>query len=168
MPTAGTFYAVCGGFFLHRLPGQILLIVSAIGGLVSVLLFALIPATDPNYWAWVFPAMIGCTTSVDILYNVSNVFITTNVPIHRQGVAGALINALIFLGISFFLGLADLAVTVHERNGGDNPYRVAFWFATGCAVVPLVLFCCIRIGKAKSELRMEERDVGESSETDGK
>lgn len=68
---------------------------------------------------------------------------------------------LLFLGISFFLGLADLVVAENESRGLKESYRRAFWFGSACAGVSLLLFCTIRIGKAKSQLtveEMEERD----------
>jgi hypothetical protein len=102
--------------------------------------------------------MICATVGVDVAYNISAVFLTTNVPRRRQGVAGAVIMGLIFLGISFFLGLADLAVAKNEYRGQAESYRVAFWFGAACAVVSLLLFCTVRIGRAKSQLTIEEME----------
>jgi hypothetical protein len=125
---------------------------------LSTLLFAIIP-NDPNYWAYIFPAMICATAGVDITFNVTNVFITTSMPKARQGLAGSLINSLLFLGISFFLGLGDLAVTMTADRGQRQSYKVAFWFATGCAVFGLVvMFFGVKIGKASSGLTIEERE----------
>ena len=108
--------------------------------------------------------MIGSTLGIDITFVVSNVFITTNVARHRQGLAGALINSLLFLGISFFLGLADLAVSEDGKRGGSEGHRVAFWFGTAAAAVTTLIFATIKIGKAESELTMEERMQQESRE----
>lgn len=47
---------------------------------------------------------------VDIAYSVSSVFITTQTPSNKQGLAGALINSTLFIRISFFLGIADIVV----------------------------------------------------------
>ncbi|OIW34151.1 MFS general substrate transporter [Coniochaeta ligniaria NRRL 30616] len=160
MAAGGIVLATIGGFTLHLLPGSILLIISGLGSLTMMLLFAFMPEdTGPRtYFAFVFPAMIGATLGVDIAYNVSNVYITTNVPRRRQGVAGAVINSLLFLGISFFLGLADLAVAENQSRGLKESYRIAFWFGTACAGVSLLIFCFIKIGKAKSQLLIEERE----------
>ncbi|KAH8902995.1 MFS general substrate transporter [Coniochaeta sp. PMI_546] len=160
MAAGGIVLATVGGFTMHLLPGSILLIISGLGSLMTMLLFAFMPEdTSPRtFFAFVLPAMIGATVGVDIAYNVSNVFITTNVPRRRQGVAGAVINSLIFLGISFFLGLADIAVAENQSRGLKESYRVAFWFGTACAGVSLLNFCFIRIGKAKSQLSIEERE----------
>lgn len=156
MAGGGIFLATVGGFTLHLLPGRVLLIISGLGSMASVLLFAVMP-DKANYWAFVFPSMIGATIGIDITYLVSNIFITTTVPKHRQGLAGALINSLLFLGISFFLGIADLAVAETEERVGGEQHKVAFWFATASAVVALLLFSTIKIGKAESELTEEER-----------
>ena len=163
MAAGGIILATVGGFTLHLLPGRLLLIISGLGSLACCILFALAPK-DGNYWAWIFPAMIGATIGVDITFIVSNLFITTNVPRDRQGAAGGLITSLLFLGISFFLGLADLAVSEDEKRGGTQGHKVAFWFATACAAVVAVIFSTIKIGKAEAELTMEERMQGEVSE----
>ncbi|KAK4139885.1 major facilitator superfamily domain-containing protein [Dichotomopilus funicola] len=156
MAAGGIILATVGGFTLHLLPGRILLVISASGFLATSLLFAFAPR-DGNYWAYIFPAMIGATIGIDITFIVSNVFITTNVARERQGIAGALINSLLFLGISFFLGLADLAVSEDEGRGGTQGHKVAFWFAAACSAVVLLTFATIKLGKAESELTVEER-----------
>ncbi|KAL2259683.1 hypothetical protein VTK26DRAFT_6538 [Humicola hyalothermophila] len=156
MAGGGIIIATVGGFTLHLLPGRILLIISGLGSLACCLLFALAPK-DAVYWAFVFPAMIGATVGVDITFIVTNIFITTNVARRHQGVAGGLISSLLFLGISFFLGFADLGVAEDGHRGGTQGHRVAFWFGTASAAVTTVLFATIKIGKAESELTVEER-----------
>lgn len=158
MAAGGVVLATVGGFTLHLLPGRILLIISGMGSVASVLLFALIPEGG-SYWAWILPAMLGCTIGIDIAYNVTSVFITTNIPQKHQGAAGALINSLVFLPISLFLGLADVVAASYERKGDMASYKAAFWFGTGCAAFALVLFCFIDTGKAESQLRIEEKEA---------
>ncbi|MCJ1404142.1 hypothetical protein MMC11_007367 [Xylographa trunciseda] len=157
MIVGGLILATVGGFLLHILPGTLLLIISGIGFILSVLLFAIIPE-NPNYWAYVFPAMICATIGVDVTYNISNIFITTNMPQNRQGLAGALINSLLFLGISFFLGIADIIATATAHLGLKQSYKSAFWFGVGCAAFSLILLVmCVKIEKAKSDLTVEEK-----------
>ncbi|KAI0842205.1 membrane transporter [Hypoxylon sp. FL0890] len=157
LAVGGIIIAVVGGVTLHRLPGTILLLVSGTGFMLCALLFALIPE-NPNYWAWVFPAMACTTIGIDIGFNVSTIFITTNTPQHRQGLAGACINWLMFLGISFFLGWADFAVLSSSGDGLGESYKVAFWFAVGCgAMFILLVLGFTRIGRAKSDLTVEEK-----------
>ncbi|XDG06657.1 hypothetical protein ABKA04_006272 [Annulohypoxylon sp. FPYF3050] len=157
MAAGGIIITLVGGFTLHRLSGTILLILSGTGLVLCSLLFALIP-DHPNYWAWVFPAMVCSTIGIDIGFNVSSIFITTNVPRDRQGLAGACISGLSYLGTSFFLGWADFAVTTESNHGLSGSYKIAFWFAVGCgAVVILLILGFIRIGRAKSDLTVEEK-----------
>ncbi|TLD10825.1 hypothetical protein PgNI_06622 [Pyricularia grisea] len=164
MAVGGTILAVMGGIVLHRIPSHLLLVFSASGSLASVLLFALIPS-DPaalNYWAWVFTAMIGGTVGIDISYNISSVFMTTALPNHRQGLAGALINTLVFLGIGFYLGLADLIVQTTKVGDSEKDeaegFRVAFWLGVGCSATALVIATLFtRIGRMKSDLTFDEK-----------
>ncbi|KAI5918970.1 membrane transporter [Camillea tinctor] len=157
LAVGGMIIAVVGGATLHKLPGTVLLLFSGAGFTVCSLLFALIPE-HPNYWAWVFPAMVCTTIGIDISFNVSGIFITSNVPKDQQGLAGACINGLVLLGISFFLGWADFAVGSRSHDGQGESYKVAFWFAAACGgVVILVVLAFVRIGRAKSELTVEEK-----------
>ncbi|MCJ1284521.1 hypothetical protein MMC26_003854 [Xylographa opegraphella] len=157
MIVGGLILATVGGFLLHVLPGTLLLIISGIGFILSVLLFAIIPE-NPSYWAYILPAMICATIGVDVTYNISNIFITTNMPQNRQGLAGALINSLVFLGISFFLGIADIIATATAHFGPKESYKSAFWFGVGCASFSLILLVLfVKIEKAKSDLTVEEK-----------
>jgi MFS family permease len=158
MAAGGVILATVGGFTLHLLPGRVLLIIAGAGSIISVLLFALIPEGG-SYWAWVLPAMIGATIGVDIVFNVSNVFITTNVPHKDQGAAGSLIYSILFLPISLFLGIADVVAASFEYRGTMASYKAAFWFSVGCAAASMVLFCFVDTGKAESQLRVEEKEA---------
>ncbi|KAI9370025.1 major facilitator superfamily domain-containing protein [Aspergillus egyptiacus] len=163
MAAGGLILATIGGFTLHLLPGKLLLLISGIGYLISMLLFAIIP-DNPNYWAYVFPAMIAATVGVDIGYSVSNVFITTNLPRNRQSVAGGIINTIVFAGISFFLGLADLVVSQTRGDlGTEGSYKAAFWFGVACSGVAIVFLLFIRVGRARSQLTVEERRRAEET-----
>lgn len=158
MCVGGLILATVGGMVLHLLPGRILLLISGIAYMLSSLLFAVVPV-EFNYWAYIFPAMICATLGVDVTYNVSNIFITTSLPKARQGLAGSFINSILFLGITVFLSLADLAVSETKDKGKRQSYKIAFWLATGLAAGGLILmFLGVKIGKAKSELTIEEKE----------
>ncbi|RDW57365.1 putative transporter-1 [Coleophoma crateriformis] len=157
MAVGGLVLATVGGFTLHLLSGKVLLVASGIGYVVSVLLFALIPDRF-SYWAYVFPAMLGSTLGVDVTYSVSNVFITTSLPKHQQGLAGAVVWVVIFLGIGFFLGVADIVVSCTAHLGVKQSYKAAFWFGTGCAGLALLMFVAlVDVGQAKSALTADEK-----------
>lgn len=159
--------AIGGGLVLHLISGQILMIISGLGFFVSVLLFSLIPEqTDPSntflYWAYVFPAMICGTIGVDITFNVTNVFITTAMPRRMQGAAGGLINSLLYLGMAFWLGIGELAVSATVQSRREevslrDQYRIGFWVGVGLAVVSLCLTVTIKLGQAASELTADEK-----------
>ena len=152
----GLFLAGTSGFILHLIPGKILLVICGVCKLVAVLLFALIPE-NPNYWAWVFPAMVAETACVDILYTMTNVFITTNLPSHRQGMAGSLISCTLFLGISVFLGIAEIGVGSTTYLGLAGSYKVAYWIGVGFAAVALAMFVTIDLQKAKGDYTADEK-----------
>jgi MFS family permease len=158
MCVGGLILATIGGLVLHLLSGRILLLISGTAYILSALLFAILPV-EFNYWAYIFPAMICATLGIDITYNISNVFITTSMPKSRQGLAGAFMNSLLFLGIAVFLSFADLAVSETEDRGQRGSYKIAFWLATALAGAGLVvMFLGVKIGKAKSDLTIEERE----------
>lgn len=169
MALGGIILSIVGGLILHILSGKILMTISTIGFLLCSLLFALIPEQNDSgnsrsflYWAYVFPAMLAATLGIDITYTVTNIFITTSMPSKHQAAAGALINSLVYLGIAFWLGIAELAVssTVRSHDGDLSPrkqYKIAFWTATGLAVITMVLMATIKLGKASSELTADEK-----------
>ncbi|KAH8897296.1 major facilitator superfamily transporter [Thozetella sp. PMI_491] len=157
MIVGGILIGFLGGFVLHRLSGTALLLLSTCSFLVSVSLFAFMPE-NPNYWAWVFPAMICTTLGIDVMFNTSTVFITTSIPKAHQGVAGAFINVLVFSSMSFFLGLADTAVASKADLGLQQAFKVAFYFAMGLGGLSILLVVFrVRIGKAVSDLTFDEK-----------
>ncbi|XWW96536.1 hypothetical protein V2A60_004511 [Cordyceps javanica] len=163
MVSCGIVLGAVGGFTLHRLSGRVLLTFSGIGFVVAGLLFSLMPE-NPNYWAWLFPAMIASSVGIDITATVSNIFITTNLPAKRQGLAGALINTILFLGMSVFLGFGNVAVAHTSALPLRKNYQVAFWLAVAVAGVALSIFVFADIGPAKSDLTIEERQQLESEQ----
>jgi MFS family permease len=166
--------AITGGLILHLLPNRLLMLISQAGFLLSVLLFAIIPSPDDGrstsslYWSYVFPAMICGTIGVDITFNITNVFITTAMPARLQSTAGGVINSLLYLGMAFWLGVGELAVStaVRMHPGGDDEedgvsldqqYRIGFWTGVGLAGVSLILVATIRMGKASAALTADEK-----------
>ena len=157
MSLGGVLISVVGGYVLHLIPGTLLMLIGGLGWTLTSVLFAVAPA-GANYWSYVFPAMIGATIGIDITFNVANIFITTNLPQNRQGLAGALINSLLYLGIAFLLAFADVTQTETAHLGVKRSYQVVFWYQLACAGVALaVMLGFVRIKKAKSELTADER-----------
>lgn len=148
----GLVISAVGGLILHRVPGWILLLVSGVAWVVAPMLFALMP-DGASYWAWVFPSMICGTLGIDIAYNVSSIFITTTLPEDQQGLAGAVLNSLMFLGISVFLGFAGLTASETGGESTKESYQAALWFAVACAGVSLLTsLAFVRMPRASAEV----------------
>ena len=158
MVLGGLILSTAGGFLLHRLPPKPLLILSGCGGVGASLLLALVPAGG-NYWAWIFPAMILGTTAVDIAYNMTNIYMTTQLPSSQQGLAGGLINSILQLGITFLLGFSDIVQSeTYPSQGRRSSYKAIFWFATATAAIALLMNTfLVRIPKARSDYTADEK-----------
>ncbi|KAL6891696.1 major facilitator superfamily domain-containing protein [Trichoderma longibrachiatum] len=167
----GVCLAVGGGFVMHMISNRILMLISSVGFLLSVLLFALIPdrradgtpSTSFLYWAYIFPAMLCGTIGVDITYNVTNVFITTSMPRRLQATAGGLINTLLYLGLAFWLGIAEMAVSEANRRALPEglslreQYKIGFWIGVALAGVSMLMVVTIKIDRAAAELTADEK-----------
>ncbi|KAF2223182.1 putative MFS multidrug transporter [Elsinoe ampelina] len=148
--------AIVSGYLLHLIPGTIVMLFAGVSWLVAPLLFALMPE-GAMYWAWTFPAMICATIAVDTTVNISTIFISTTMPKHRQGLAGAFVNSIMQLGIALLLGFADVVVTETADQGTARKYKNGFWLEVGCAALALVLLAgFVKIDKAKSQLTADE------------
>jgi hypothetical protein len=157
MAAGGCIISCIGGFVLHLLPGTLLITVAGIAWILAPLLFSIAPI-GANYFSYAFPSMICATIAIDTTFNVTNVFISSNMPLKRQGLAGALINSMLQLGIAVFLGFADFTATKTESLGQAKSYKIVFWFEAGCAAVALVLFLgFVKIDCARSDFTFEEK-----------
>ncbi|KAF2145367.1 uncharacterized protein K452DRAFT_315629 [Aplosporella prunicola CBS 121167] len=166
MALGGCIISTVGGLVLHRIPGTGLMILSGAAFIICPLLFALAPP-GANYWAWTFPSMICATIGIDVTFNVANVFITTSLPLRQQGLAGALINSLLQLGIAVFLGFADVAAARTSDRGKRESYKVVFWFEVAAAAVALALMVgFVKIKAAKSGLTADEKAALEAEEAE--
>ncbi|POR34314.1 Uncharacterized protein TPAR_05486, partial [Tolypocladium paradoxum] len=181
MAVGGMFLCIGGGFILHIVSNRVLMVVSCLGFLLSSLLFALIPdpassgkSTSFLYWAYIFPAMLGGTVGVDITFSVTNVFITTAMPRRHQAAASGLINSLLYLGIAFWLGIAELAVSaaVRARGGGEGAlapraqYQIGFWTGVALSAVSLCLTVTVKMGQAEAAMTADEKaELGRENQT---
>ncbi len=157
MCLGGVVISTVGGLVLHLIPGTGLLILAGVGWILAPLLFAVAPI-GANYWAYIFPSMICATIGIDVTFNIANIFITTSMPRKRQGLAGALINSILHLGISFFLGFADVTASETSHLGQRRSYKSVFWYEVACAATALfILVAFVKIAKAKSELTADEK-----------
>lgn len=158
MIVGGLVLSTAGGFVLHLIPGKALLVFSGAGWVGALLLFALAPL-GASYWAFTFPSTVFATIGIDITFNISNIFITTNMPRERQGLAGGLINSILHLGITFCLGFSDIIqAAMVERVGLWKSYKAVFWFGVAAASSALFLIgLFVKVEKAKSDLTVDEK-----------
>ena len=167
LPVGGIILCIVGGILLHIFPNRVLLIFSQLGFLLSVLLFAIIPDQKDGqpsskflYWAYIFPAMVCGTVGVDITFNLVNIFVTTAMPLHLQSAASGVINSVLYLGMAFWLGIAQMAVSTTIQYQGDisqsRQYKIGFWTGVAMAGMSLILAITVRIGTASAALTADE------------
>ena len=155
---AGLIISGIEGFVLHLVPGHILLTISGLGAVGSQLLLAFLPEGG-SYWAWIFPATIFSTIGIDLSVILMTVFVTTQLPSSRQGLAGGVINSVLQLGVALVLGVADIiqSATVEEA-GLRKSYKDTFWLGVAVGAVALLLMVIFgKIPKAKSDLTADEK-----------
>lgn len=148
MAIGGCLLAILGGYLMHIVSGTTVLIFSSAAVAVSAVLFICAP-DDPSYWAWIFPAMVCATISIDLIYSLVNVFLSTKLPPHQQGVAGSLAHSLVHFGGALLLGVASGVNDAQPDEGEAMKYRDAFWLQFACGVVTLIIFVgFVRVEKA--------------------
>ncbi|KAK6537672.1 hypothetical protein TWF694_011846 [Orbilia ellipsospora] len=143
-------------FTLHIIPGKLLLIVGMIAFTGSSLLFALQPA-HITYWAMSFPSLCLSVVGADLVYMVSNLFVTESVPNNLKSTAGAVFNTVITLANTIGLG-AGAAVANSVANRGPRTgeseedflvrtFQSAFWLATGGTILGTFLCFFVKVGR---------------------
>jgi MFS family permease len=151
MPMAGggCLLALVGGRLMHVVSGTIILVITSIAVMISSALFIYAPR-NPSYWVWIFPAMVCATIAIDLVYSVVNVFLSSNLPEHQQGLAGSLAHALVQFSGALFLALAKVVMTSTSTLGDTRDYTNAFWLQLICGMVALMIFSVyVRVDKAK-------------------
>lgn len=169
LAVGGIILAIGGGLILHIVSCHVLMMVSGLGFIISVLLFALLPSqsgdgpsTNFIYWAYIFPAMCCATIGVDITFNVANVFITSALPKRDQAAAGGVINSLMCLGIAFWLGISEVAVSTAQNMRDQSvslreQYRIGFWIGVGLSIAAFLSIVTVRMGSASAEMTADEK-----------
>ncbi|KAF2496344.1 MFS multidrug transporter-like protein [Lophium mytilinum] len=159
MALGGCIIGTVGGTVLHKIPGTAILILAGLGWIVAPLLFALAPV-GANYWYFTFWSMLGATIGIDGSFNVVSVFMSTHLPAHQQGLAGALVNSVLQLSIAVFLAVADMVVAYTEDDQGRRQgLKNAFWLELACAgtaLVVSVLFVDVKVADHHGPQAMDE------------
>ncbi|KKY27018.1 putative drug resistance protein [Phaeomoniella chlamydospora] len=162
MVIGGLVLSTVGGFVLHLIPGTGLLLVSGIGWIGANILLAVIPHGG-SYWAYILPSMVLGSIGIDITFSIANIFVTTQLPSERQGLAGAVLNSIMHLGIALLLGFTDIVQTSTSHKGLCRSYHDTFWFGTACASVAFVILVLfVKVDKAKSDLTADEKRAFEN------
>lgn len=139
MAIGGVILAISEGLLLAIVSGRVLLILSGCGALGAQLLLALVPVGG-NYWAYIFPSMILGTMGIDLSITLVMVFVTTQLPLVRQGLAGGFVNSVLQLGMAITIGLTDIIrVNTEPYAGQVRSYKNVFWFGTAAGALSLVV-----------------------------
>ncbi|KAF3764222.1 hypothetical protein M406DRAFT_258472 [Cryphonectria parasitica EP155] len=147
---AGLATNVLAAVVMDKVNAGLLSLLSGIVSAAAPLIFAL-QDLGWIYWKSAFPAMILSVISTDLLFNISNLVITTNFPGKSQGLAGGVFNTVAQLGNSIGLAItAMIAAAVTNAAGNDGMvtkggltydesalqgYRSGFWTCFAAAVV---------------------------------
>ena len=103
--------------------------------------------------------MICATIGIDIMYNVSSIFHYHERAQESARPGRGCLNGLLYVGMSFFLGWADVATASKASLGARESFKTALFLGVGLAgAAALIVLVFIRIGKAGSELTVEERE----------
>ncbi|KAK5087740.1 hypothetical protein LTR70_006841 [Exophiala xenobiotica] len=166
MAIGGVILAISEGFLLAIVPGRILLMISGCGAFGAHLLLALMPV-GASYWAYLLPSMILGTIGIDLSITLVMVFVTTQLPLSRQGLAGGFVNSVLQLGMAIAIGLTDIIRTKTEPYAGQmQSYKNVFWFGVAAGVLSLIILTIYgKVPRAKSDYTADElADLRKESE----
>ena len=158
MVISGSVVNVATGFLVHRVSAYVLILSTVAATAFSPFLMAI---ADPkwSYWYVVFLANLLAPISIDTLFTVSNLVITSLFPSKTQGLAGGVFNTLAQIGNS--VGLAVGAVIASSVTASsplqdksstqalEEGYKAAFWlfFAAQAAILVVTGWGLRKIGK---------------------
>jgi MFS family permease len=141
---------VVAGLVVDKVGASTLMLIGGILSAASPIIFAL---QDPgwSYWVSGFPAMLLSAISTDLLFNISNLVITTNFPSKSQALAGGVFNTVTQLGNSIGLAVTAMVSASVNHSSEQNRrvasgeltydyatlsgYRSAFWTCFAAAVI---------------------------------
>ena len=164
MVVGGLIVSTVGGFVLHLIPGTWLLVVAGVAWVGANILLALAPV-GANYWAFVLPSMILGNLGIDVTFSIANIFVTTQMPSDKQGLAGAVLNSIMHLGIALLLGFTDIVQASTAHKGVCESYHDVFWFGTASASIAfVVMLLFVKVDRAKSDLTADEKRAMSNAE----
>ncbi|KAH7134153.1 MFS transporter [Dactylonectria macrodidyma] len=149
MVTAGALTNLAAGLLMDKVSAGWLVFIGGLLSAASPLLFAVQHPEWP-YWAAGFPAMCLSVVSIDLLFNVSNLVITSSFPSKDQALAGGIFNTVTQLGNSVGPAITAMIASsvthakmddggISEASATLEGYRSAFWACFGLAVVSVAI-----------------------------
>lgn len=149
MVIVGILTNIVAGLVMDKVSAGTLVLTGGLLSAVSPLLFA-IQKPDWVYWASSFPAMCFSVISTDLLFNTSNLVITSSFPSKDQALAGGIFNTVTQLGNSIGPAVTAIiasAVTESESDKSEvtlsyailKGYQSAFWACFAAAVASAVI-----------------------------
>ena len=125
------------------------------------LLIATSPAQQ-SYWPQAFPAVSLSSIGGMVLFNVSNVFVSSSLTKDLQGLGQGIFNTVVQIGTAISLALA--ATIAHAGGVTEDAtkeqllrgYRNCFWFSAGLLVIPFALSVFLRKGSASETPKQAE------------
>jgi len=136
--------SMVNGYLMDKVSASILVLITSLLSAASPLLFA-IQSPTWTYWAAAFPALCISPIATDVLFNVSNLVITSSFKKNEQALAGGIYATVSQLGNSIGLAITAMvasSVTMESARGKPadpiavlKGYRAAFWLCFAAAVV---------------------------------
>jgi MFS family permease len=171
----GTLTALLMARLIPRVHARILCLAGILFLLAAPLLMATSPAQQ-SYWPQAFPAVCLSAVGGMILFNVSNVFVSSSVKKELQGLGQGIFNTIVQIGTAISLALAATIANAGGVTAGADVddllhgYRMCFWFSAGLLAIPFVLTFFLRKGVASDspEQVEEKRKEREKEEAEKK
>jgi hypothetical protein len=154
MALGGCFLAFTGGWLVTFASDWLVLSLSYVGNIIASLLFIVAPM-NPSYWVYIFPAVICETISTDLAFNQVNVFLSSRLPTHQQGIAGGLSHVLIHFKCAAAARASPGAGGCYPRCGGAKAIHirllapVRLWYGS-LSCIRTVCYCEVGRGKFRS------------------
>lgn len=144
-PVIQTLAALAGGRLCSRYRPRPVAVSGAAALAASMLTFAVATSSHPNYWAVIFPAIVGSGAAVGLLLTSLSAAALSEVPAAR--LASGTSIAVIARSAGAVVSLAALALILSAVPGGTGvlrPYHIAWTAMAGVAFVALVLSFTLR------------------------
>lgn len=118
----GVLVSLTTGLLVHRFPARVFVITSSFLCALSPLMMALVPPSW-EYWYLEFWAQIFAPLSLDVLYTIGLIIVSTSFPKETQALAGAVFSTVGTFGHSFGIGICQLVALGVVSGAGEGLER---------------------------------------------